>query len=154
MCPITRLSGSDFPVSEELSARAIRYTSGMPAFYKIDKTHKLVLSTASGVFDLVSALAHQDQLLADPEFDPSYSQLLDFTHITGTEIDAESVRKIAERTIFWPCPRRAILINKDVEHNFVRLFQMLRENDGEDGIRIFRSLDAALAWIFAGQIGV
>ena len=126
----------------------------MPAFYKIDKTHKLVLSTASGVFDLVSALAHQDQLLADPEFDPSYSQLLDFTHITVTEIDAEGVRKIAERTIFWPCPRRAILINKDVEHNFVRLFQMLRENDGEDGIRIFRSLDDALAWIFAVQIGV
>jgi hypothetical protein len=123
----------------------------MPAFYKIDKQHRVVLSTASGVFDLASALAHQDQLLADPDFDPGYSQLLDFTHITGVELDVDAVRKIAERRVFWPCPRRAILINRDVEQNFVRLFQLLREEEGEHGIRVFRSLDDALAWIFTGQ---
>jgi hypothetical protein len=123
----------------------------MPAFYKIDKEHRVVLSTASGVFDLASALAHQDQLLADPDFDPGYSQLLDFTHVTAVKINADSIRKIAERRVFWPCPRRAILINSEMDHSFVREFQMLRQNAGEHGIRVFRSLDDALAWIFAGQ---
>lgn len=124
----------------------------MPAFYKIDKEHKLVISTGSGVFDLATALAHQDQLVRDPEFDPCYSQLLDLTQITKVEISAEDVRKLAERSVFWRCSRRAILVVNDLEYGFARMFEMLRENAGEKGIRVFRNLDDALEWIFAAEI--
>jgi hypothetical protein len=123
----------------------------MPAFYKIDKEHRVVLSTASGVFDLVAALAHQDQLLADPEFDPSYSQLLDYSHVTEVKIDANDIRKLAERSVFWPCSRRAMYVTRDIEYGFARMFEMLRENAGEKGIRVFRNLDDALTWVFAGR---
>lgn len=123
----------------------------MPAFYKIDKEHRVVLSTASGVFDLAAALAHQDQLLADPDFDPSYSQLLDYSHVTDVRIDANDIRKLAERSVFWPCSRRAMYVTRDIEYGFARMFEMLRENAGEKGIRVFRNLDDALAWIFAGR---
>ena len=120
----------------------------MPVFYKIDKEHRVVLTTASGVFDLAGALAHQDQLLGDPESNPGYSQLLDYSHITSVQIDADDVRKLAERNVFWPCARRGILVSNDVEYGFARMFEMLRENAGEKGIRVFRNLDDALAWIF------
>jgi hypothetical protein len=123
----------------------------MPAFYKIDKEHRVVLSTASGVFDLAAALAHQDQLLADPDFDPTYSQLLDYSHVTDVRIDANDVRKLAERSVFWPCSRRAMYVTRDIEYGFARMFEMLRENAGEKGIRVFRNLDDALTWIFAGR---
>jgi len=123
----------------------------MPAFYKIDKEHRVVLSTASGVFDLAAALAHQDQLLVDPDFDPTYSQLLDYSHVTDVRIDANDVRKLAERSVFWPCSRRAIYVTRDIEYGFARMFEMLRENAGEKGIRVFRNLDEALTWIFAGR---
>jgi hypothetical protein len=123
----------------------------MPAFYKIDKEHRVVLSTASGVFDLAAALAHQDQLLADPDFDPSYSQLLDYSHVTEVRIDTNDVRKLAERSVFWPCSRRAIYVTRDIEYGFARMFEMLRENAGEKGIRVFRDLDDALTWIFTGR---
>jgi hypothetical protein len=123
----------------------------MPAFYKIDKEHRVVLSTASGVFDLAAALAHQDQLLADPDFDPSYSQLLDYSHVTEVKIDANDIRKLAERSVFWPCSRRAIYVTRDIEYGFARMFEMLRENAGEKGIRVFRILDDALTWIFTGR---
>jgi hypothetical protein len=123
----------------------------MPAFYKIDKEHRVVLSTASGVFDLAAALAHQDQLLADPDFDPSYSQLLDYSHVTEVRIDTNDVRKLAERSVFWPCSRRAMYVTRDIEYGFARMFEMLRENAGEKGIRVFRNLDDALTWIFAGR---
>jgi hypothetical protein len=125
----------------------------MPAFYKIDKEHRVVLSTASGVFDLAAALAHQDQLLADPDFDPSYSQLLDYSHVTEVRIDTNDVRKLAERSVFWPCSRRAMYVTRDIEYGFARMFEMLRENAGEKGIRVFRNLDDALTWIFAGRAG-
>jgi hypothetical protein len=119
----------------------------MPAFYKIDRAHKLVLSTASGVFTLADALAHQDQLLADPAFDPAFSQLLDYTHVTKTELSTEDIRTLAVRSIFWSSSRRAILVSRDLEFGFARMFEMLRESEGEKGIRVFRNLDEALEWI-------
>jgi hypothetical protein len=124
----------------------------MPAFYKIDTEHKLVMTTASGVFDLATALAHREQLVNDPEFSPEYSQLLDFTQITKVELNVEDVRKISERSIFWPCSRRAILVHDDLLFGFSRMFGMLRENAGEKGIRVFRNLDDALDWIFEGNV--
>jgi hypothetical protein len=120
----------------------------MPAFYKIAKERRLVLSTASGVLTLADALAHQDQILADSEFDPSYSQLMDFTHVTKIELTADDVRKLAERAVFWSTSSRAILVNTDLGHGLARLFEMLRENAGEKGIRIFGNLDDALEWVF------
>jgi len=123
----------------------------VPAFYKIDKPHKLVLSTASGVFDLRVALAHQEQLLNDPDFDPGYCQLLDFLHVTSVEITASDVRQLAQRAVFWPCSRRAILVKDDLSFRFARIFEMLRENAGEKGVRVFRSLNEALDWIIEGN---
>jgi hypothetical protein len=121
----------------------------MPAFYKIDKEHRLVMTTGSGVFDLATALAHQDQLMRDPDFDPCYFQLLDLTQISKVELSPEDVHKLAERSVFWPCSRRAILVANDVGFGFARMFEMLREHAGEKGIRVFRKIDEALEWIFA-----
>jgi hypothetical protein len=111
----------------------------------------VVLSTASGVFDLTAALAHQDQVLADPDFDPGYSQLLDYSHVTEVKIAANDVRKLAERSVFWPCSRPAMYVMKDIAYGFARMFEMLRENAREKGIRVFRNLDRGLTWIFAGR---
>jgi hypothetical protein len=119
----------------------------MPAFYKIDKEHGLVMSTASGVFDLAAALGHQDKLLADPEFDPRFSQLWDLSQVTRVELSPQDVRRLAERRVFWSCAPRAILVNSDLEFGFARMFEMLRENAGDTGIRVFRDLHEALEWV-------
>ena len=46
----------------------------MPAFFKIDRERRLVMSTFSGVF--THGLSHQEKLLRDPDFASSFSQLL------------------------------------------------------------------------------
>ena len=120
----------------------------MPAFYKISKERRLVLSTASGVFALSDALAHQDQILADPDFNPGYSQLLDLTHVTKMDLSAEDICRLAERDIFLPASSRAILVTTDLGEGLARLFKILREHAGEQRIRIFRNLDEALDWVF------
>jgi hypothetical protein len=43
----------------------------MPALYKIDKQRKLVMSTAAGMVSVAEALAHQEKLSKDPDFDPA-----------------------------------------------------------------------------------
>ena len=121
----------------------------MPAYFKIDKERRLVMSTAAGVLTLADALTHQESLLKDPDFDPSFCQLIDFTHVTNVELEAEGVRRLAQRSIFSPDSRRAILVASDLVFGFSRMFEIYRETAGEKGIHVFRNLDDALEWVLA-----
>jgi hypothetical protein len=119
----------------------------MPSSYKIDKENRLVTSTGTGVLTLADALAHQEQLLKDPDFDPSFSQLLDFTHVTDVELSSEEIHRLARTTVFSANSRRAFLSNSDLKFGLARMFAVFRENMGEKGIRVFRNLDDALDWV-------
>ena len=80
----------------------------MPAFYKIDRERRLVLSTGSGVFTIEDILGHQERLLKDPDFDPSFSQLMDFMQVTKVDITPADVRLAAQHhgaTPGWTRPR-------------------------------------------------
>jgi hypothetical protein len=121
----------------------------MPLFSKIEKARKLVISTGSGVLTMADALAYQDKLQQDPEFDPSFSQLLDFTHVTKVELETEDIRRLAQRSLFSTDSRRAILVSSDVAYGLARMFEVLRESLGEKGIQVFRNLDEALDWVLA-----
>ena len=71
----------------------------MPAYFKIDKQQKLVMSTVAGVFTMADVLEHQAKLLKDSDFDPSFSHLLDLTHIAKLDIETEEVHTLAQRSI-------------------------------------------------------
>ena|SRR6266849_8182320 len=119
----------------------------MPFFYKIDKERRLVMSTAAGVLTKAEVLSLQDQLLKDPDFDPSFSQLSDLTHVTGFEITGADMQELAARTVFSPESRRAVIVNTELAYGMSRMFGIFRESKGERGIRVFRKLEDALDWI-------
>ena len=121
----------------------------MPASYNIDKERRLVISTVSGVVTLADGLAHQRNLRNDPDFDPSFSQLMDFRQVIRVDLSGEDVRKLAQTTIFSPNSRRAMLVSSDLEYGLARMFEILRETMGERGIRVFRDLNEALDWVLA-----
>jgi hypothetical protein len=121
----------------------------VPAYYKIDKERKLVMSTASGVLTMADLLAHQAKLRKDPEFDPSFSQLSDFTHVTKMDLTTAYVQRLAQTTVFSPDSRRAFLVKSDLEFGLARMFEILRDTVGEKGIHVFRNLDEALDWVLA-----
>jgi hypothetical protein len=77
----------------------------MPAFYKIDKGRRIVMSSGSGVLTIQDIIGHQERLLNDPDFDPSYSQLSDFTQVEKVELPSTDVRVAARKNIF--CLNRA-----------------------------------------------
>ncbi len=121
----------------------------MPAFYKIDKENRLVMTTGSGILTLSDALAHQEKLQHDPDFDPAYAQLLDFSHVTKIEVTSEQMRRIAQNSVFSATSRRAILVSNDTAYGLARMFAILRESSGDTGIEVFRNLDEALDWVLA-----
>jgi hypothetical protein len=119
----------------------------MAAYFKIDKEHRLVMSTLSGVLTMADALAHQENLRKHPDFDPSFSQLMDGTQLTGVELKREDVQRLARDAVFSPHSRRALVAGSDVAFGLARMFEMFRQSMGEEGIRVFRNLDEALDWV-------
>jgi hypothetical protein len=121
----------------------------MPAFYKIDKERRLVMSTGAGILTMAQSLAHQNKLANDPDFDPSFSQLMDFTLVTQVALDASDIRRLAQRSIFSPESRRAFIVPSATAYGLARMYGILREAAGEHGIGVFRNLEEALDWILA-----
>ncbi|HKW62382.1 MAG TPA: hypothetical protein VJN89_07555 [Candidatus Acidoferrum sp.] len=119
----------------------------MPAFYKIDKGRRFVLSTLSGELTYAEALAHQRDLSADPDFDPTFSHVADFTHASLTRISSEEMLKFAQRSIFSPEARRALIMPNPGDYGLGRMYETLRHLEGQTGVRAFRTLEDAMDWI-------
>lgn len=125
----------------------------MPLFYKIDKERRLVLSSGSGLFSLSEAKAHQQRLLNDRDFDPSFSQIADFSQFTKFDLSANEIRQMAEKSVFSAQSRRAFIVPNDFAFGLGRMFQILRDLAGEKGIRICRTLEEALDWVLSKGTG-
>jgi hypothetical protein len=119
----------------------------MAAFYHIDKERKLVMTTTSGVVTAKDLAGHMERLRKDPDFDPQFSQLADFTHLTHIEVTEEEVAGFAQKCVFDPGSRRAFVVADDMSEKLAEQFARLRENAGERGVRVFRTLDEGVNYI-------
>ena len=119
----------------------------MPISYVIDKRNRLVLTTAEGRVTLDDVLQSRRQLLSDPDFDPSFSQLGDLSAVTGTDITADEVRIVAENSPFSLTGRRALVGESPEIYGLARMFSILRDLHGEREIRVFRTRHEALLWL-------
>ena len=122
----------------------------MPSEYQIDQAQGLVLSRAWGALSRADLMDHGQQLRKDARFKPHYRQLWDFTEITKSELSYAELSAMAKVNVFAPTSRRAILAPVDVVFGMARMFQMLRESEGETGIRVFRKRSEALRWLETG----
>jgi hypothetical protein len=124
----------------------------MPATYQIDTKRRLVITTALDPLTLADALAHQERLLKDPDFDPRFSQIMDLTRVNFSGFEADDIRKVAERNVFSSESRRAIVVSSTLVYGFGRMFEILREIAGEKGLRVFRNMDEAVDWILSERM--
>ena len=122
----------------------------MPVVYKIDTVHRIVFTRGFGVVADEELLLHNIDLMADPAFDPTFDQLLDFTEVTGADIQSETIRRIARKRIFDLSSRRAIVVNTNLKFGFARMFQNLRLPEDEN-IKIFWNLSEARNWLGLGN---
>ncbi len=127
-------------------------SDSMPTAYEIDKQRRLVISTGLEPLTLADALAHQDELARDADFDASFSQILDLTRVTMINLGANDIRRLAQKTIFSPESRRAIIVSSDLVYGLGRMYEILREIAGGDGIRVFRDFDEALDWVLSKNL--
>lgn len=119
----------------------------MPISYRIDAARALVLSAAAGVVTDADLLEHQQRLRGDPDFQPWFRQLFDFTTATENEVTGRGVRQLAIAPAFGKGSKRALLVGEDSAFGLARMFQTLRDEHADESIEIFRDERAARAWL-------
>ena len=118
----------------------------MPAEYKINKFLGVVCSSAHGTLIENEAYSHQDKLRNDPAFDPSFSQLADFTKVTQVDLSTNAIHHLAERNPFGIGSKRAFVTPKDMMYGLARMFQILTDNH-LDELMIFRDIQEARKYL-------
>ena len=119
----------------------------MPASYRIDKGRRFVLSSASGEITYAEMLAHQRDLTADRDLDSAFAHIADFTYATLGKISPEELLKFAQRSVFSPAARRALIFSGPENYGLGRMYETLRRLEGQTGVRAFRTLEDAMDWI-------
>jgi hypothetical protein len=120
----------------------------MPCRYVIDKERRLVISTAWDRVSFAEAKAHQDQLKDDPAFDPTFSQLLDATGVTGLDASMDEIRILARRGIFSPSSRRAFVASSPEIFGMGRVLgAYLEMGQVPQQVNVFYDLSSALTWL-------
>ena len=106
-----------------------------------------MLSTLSGELTFAEALAHQRNLSADPDFDPTFAHIADFSYATLAKISSDEMVKFAQRSIFSPEARRALILPNLADYGLGRMYETLRGLQGQTGVGAFRTLEEALDWV-------
>jgi hypothetical protein len=119
----------------------------MAAVYHIDKEARMVFSTGSGAFGYDDAVGHMSRLKADPDFDPSFSQLIDFRELTELTLTHDQIAELSTVEVFLPEARRAFLVSTAEQFGLARVFQAYRSARGDQSIRVYTDPGEAYAWL-------
>jgi len=120
----------------------------MPCNYTIYKDKGLVVSTASGVFTFAEAMAHEDKIYDDPDFDPTFVHLIDATGITQVDLTASEISTLARRVRFSPKARKALVVNTVLLFGLARMFETYLQLAGtSEFVSVFKERKEALAWL-------
>ncbi|HEX2852761.1 MAG TPA: hypothetical protein VHO24_05945 [Opitutaceae bacterium] len=119
----------------------------MPGSYRIDRNARVVFSAATGVFTAEDAWNQINQLLADPEFDPTFGQLLDFSNVGPVNLTPAEIKNLAGVALFAPTARRAFVSPTPLLYGLARMYAAQREVQGDTGLGVFHTMDEALIWL-------
>lgn len=89
---------------------------------------------------------HNRLLRNDPEFVPSYRQLVDMTGITEIRVGTNLINETSLDQFFAPGTRRAFVASDDAAFGMARMFALRAEGLGQV-IEVFRDPDKARNWL-------
>ena len=111
----------------------------------IARTTVLTRKRHAGRITFAEVIAHQDELLSEPDFSPDFNQFLDATKVTNLELSREEAKTIARRPLFSSASRRAWVSADPAIHGLGRLMAAYNEmSSGTSQISVFHD-DPALS---------
>jgi hypothetical protein len=120
----------------------------MPYNYHIEKAQGLVISAALDRVTYAEIRDHQDRVLLDSGFEPTFNQLIDGTKTTALDISSEEARTIAFRRIFSATSRRAYVSPGPAVHGVGLLMAAYQEAGMiSSRMRVFYNFPSAFDWL-------
>jgi hypothetical protein len=118
----------------------------MPISYLIDVALRVVIAHGNGIVTDEDLIQFNESLKADPNFDPTFNQLQDFTEVTSVDVKNETIIKIVNNRFFDLSSLRAIVVNPGLQYGLARMFQNLRSPE-DTNISVFVDLAEAKQWL-------
>ena len=114
--------------------------------YEVSREKRVVAVKFGKLLSVHDVKNYVAALLADPLFEPGFSEIVDLTNVKEVELSSEHAMHLADLVDpFSLQAKRAFIAQSKVQVHAARLHQILR-ND-EQNIRIFPSLAEAQAWL-------
>ena len=113
--------------------------------YYIDTQHGIVVSETdvSPTFEEIADLL--ERLQVDPDFDPSFGHLADYSSSETRGLTSDELRRLAEFAVFAPTAKRAIVVQAGLQYGLGRMYQLIKGDP--DTVRLFASKEEALQWL-------
>jgi hypothetical protein len=119
----------------------------MPVRSSIDKERRLILTEVVECVKFEDVKAHQDRLLADPDFDPTFDQLIDTTAATMFDLTPTEARMLAQCRTVSSESRRAFVATAPYIYGLGRMMQAYHAVLEYASVKVFHSVDEALKWL-------
>ncbi len=116
----------------------------MPISYRIDKSLGLVFTKGESVLTGQDILTHLQRLRENPDFDPSYDQLVDFRDVIEIPISRGEMETISMRHVFNG--RGAVVAEEDIGFGMMRMYEVLSKFE-PDQFKVFRDMAEARRWL-------
>ncbi len=113
--------------------------------YVIDSLSKLVRVKFGKKLAFDDIGRYAKLLQSNPQFRPSYSEIVDLTDVEELDLDAEEFLKLADKVDpFSPQAKRAFVVRTSVQNHAARMHKILRT---QRNIEIFQTDEGAERWI-------
>src|SRR5579872_649614 len=88
----------------------LRYLGGMAAEYSIDVKARLVVTIFAGIISRDQLLAHVTKLRNDPDFNPTFAELVSVTKGAHINLSYSEIRNIVAADPFSTQSKRAFVV--------------------------------------------
>lgn len=118
----------------------------MPAHHVIDIANRIVLTVFTGVLTMHDVVENTEKLHSDAAFDPTFSELIDFTAVSDIELDPSELRTLHKRDPFSIVSKRALVVGlPNSIYGAAQMYRMMRAN--EVCVGIFHTITEASRWL-------
>jgi len=109
----------------------------------IDVPQRLVVSTFTGESDDAELMSHISSIRSHPDFDPNFSEIVDFSGVTAGKISTSAVEELSRRaSIFSPTSMHLIVAPQDFMFGLARMSQVFAEKT-KPNVMVVRTVEEA-----------
>lgn len=133
-----------FPRDEAPHARGASRPN-QPVEFVVDSKKRLIVVRFGGKVTAEDIRLYVERLLANPSFQPTFSEIVDLSAVKELDLQADDLLKLADEIDpFSDEAKRAFVVENSVQKHAARMHKVLRNRES---IEIFRSFEEAERWI-------